>query len=198
YRRCASIEPNETSFQLGEASALESLRRADEAIALLTPLEAKLQSEPAVLAEGLMALADSLWRKGETQLAQATFQKEVQLKASPATDRAAHIKLAALQSPSTEPVFKAYFQPGSEELKLFLLREAWDREPRNPYLNYLLGRRLEQFGAAAIANSFLANALAAELPASIRRESWRLKIESDYLAADCAAVRTDGGALPDL
>jgi len=198
YRRCASIEPNEPSFQLGVASALESLGRTDEVIAVLTPLEAKLQSEPAVLAEVLMALADSFWRKGELQLAQATFQKVIQFKASPATDRAAYIKLNALQSPATEPAFRTYFQPGSEELKLFLLREAWEREPRNPYLNYLLGRRLEQFGAPTIANSFLANALAADLPASIQRESWRLKIESDYLAGDCAAVQTDGGALPDL
>jgi len=198
YRRCASIEPGEPSFQLGAASALESLGRADEAIAVLRPLEAKLQSEPAVLAEVLMAQADLFWRRGEMQLAQAVLEKVIQLKASPPTERAAHIKLAALQSPATEPALRGYFQPGSEELKLFLLRQAWEQEPRNPYLNYLLGRRLEQFGAAAAANSFLANALSDELPAAIQRESSRLKLESDYLTGDCAAVQTDAGALPDL
>jgi hypothetical protein len=65
-------------------------------------------------------------------------------------------------------------------------------------LSYLLGRRLVQARAPLLALPYLSRALAEELPPSIRREAHRLKVESDYLSGDCAAVDTDVGLLPDL
>ena len=198
YRRCSSIEPNEPAFQLGAASTLQRLGRFEEARALLSALASQLQREPTLRAEVMMALADLAWFRGDLPSAESHLREVIQLKGSAATERAAYIKLAAIHSPTVGPILQSYFQPGSEELKLFLLRRAWDEEPRNAYLNYLLGRRLAQYGAAAPANSYLSQALAENLPASIRRESWRLKVQSEYLAGDCEAVQTDAGMLPDL
>jgi hypothetical protein len=198
YRRCSSVEPNEPTFQLGAASALQRLGRSEEARTLLSALASQLQGEPTLRAEVMMALADLAWFRGDLHSAESHLREVIQLKGGAATERAAYIKLAAIDSPTVGPILQSYFQPGSEELKLFLLRVAWDQEPRNAYLNYLLGRRLAQYGAAAPANFYLSQALAENLPASIRRESWRLKVQSEYLAGDCAAVQTDAGMLPDL
>ncbi|MFP2931835.1 hypothetical protein ACLESO_43015 [Pyxidicoccus sp. 3LG] len=71
--------------------------------------------------------------------------------------------------------------------------------PKDPYLNYLLGRRLHQVGSPALAAEPLQLALADEaLPEALRKEALRLRVESAYLAGDCGAVRHEVGALPDF
>ena len=197
YRRCAALQPDEPSFRLGQAVALEKLGRIDEASEELAALSRRVHSQPAQLAEALMAQADLAWRLGHRESAVGALREVLALRTSPAMDRMARIKLAAVDSPAAAAI-RAYFEPGSEELRLFQLREAVGVHPTNPYLSYLLGRRLVQARAPLLALPYLSRALAEELPPSIRREAHRLKAESDYLSGDCAAVDTDVGLLPDL
>lgn len=197
YRRCAELQPDEPSFRLGQAAALEKLGRIDEASEELAALARRVHSQPTLLAEALMAQADLAWRLGQRESAVKALQEVLALRTSPAMDRMARIKLAAIDSPAAAAI-RAYFEPGSEELRLFALREAIGAHPTNPYLSYLLGRRLVQARAPVLALPYLSRALAEELPPSIRREAHRLRVEADYLSGDCAAVETDVGLLPDL
>ncbi len=185
YRRCAELQPD------------EKLGRINEASEELAALARRGHSQHTLLAEALMAQADLAWRLGERESAVKALQGVLALRTSPAMDRMARIKLAAIDSPAAAAI-RAYFEPGSEELRLFQLREAIGAHPTNPYLSYLLGRRLVQARAPLLALPYLSRALAEELPPSIRREGHRLKVEADYLSGDCAAVETDVGLLPDL
>jgi hypothetical protein len=108
------------------------------------------------------------------------------------------VKLAALASPGSGAALWAYFQPGAEDVKLLVLREALTDDPKNPVLAYLLGRRLEQGRAPKLAVRYLAAALEGPLDGSVRKEALRLFIEAQYLAGDCEGVRTSAGQLPSL
>jgi hypothetical protein len=81
---------------------------------------------------------------------------------------------------------------------MLLLQQALAREARDPYANYLVGRRLTLIGAPKLALPYLAATLEAELPDSIRRETLRLQIQAAFMAGDCAAVRDLVGRLPSL
>ncbi|MFP2910996.1 hypothetical protein ACLESD_39365 [Pyxidicoccus sp. 3LFB2] len=119
--------------------------------------------------------------------------------AGPELTRTAQVKLAALDSPARRSAIDAYFRAPQEELRLLLLSRALDALPTDPYLRYLLGRRLHQVGAPSLASEELGRALLAEgLPEELRREAVRLRVESAYLAGDCGAVRHELGALPDF
>jgi hypothetical protein len=72
------------------------------------------------------------------------------------------------------------------------------REAKDPYANYLVGRRLTMVGAPKLALPYLAATLEAELPDSIRRETLRLQLQAAFISGDCAAVRDLVGRLPDL
>jgi hypothetical protein len=94
-----------------------------------------------------------------------------------------------------------YFRSRKEELRLLYLSRALETAPKDPYLNYLLGRRLQQVGDPGLAMEFISRALTStgeELPEAIRREARKLMVESSYLAGDCGAVRHELGALPDF
>jgi tetratricopeptide (TPR) repeat protein len=198
YRRCTTLQPEEPSFRIAEAMALEKLGRWPEASEVLTQAALRLESRPSLLSEVWMAQADLAWQQGDGNLAASLLQKVIAVYAKPATERAAYIKLAALESRHVGPAIRFFFESSKENLKLLRLREALERDPDNPFVNYLLGRRLAQEGAHGAAVGFLDRSLNGELPRSIRLEAIRLKVAEEYLAGDCAAVKVDVGRVPDL
>jgi tetratricopeptide (TPR) repeat protein len=198
YRRCAELQPDEPSFQLEQAQALTRLDRGDEATELLKALAAKLESAPALRADVLLAHADIAAQLGRDDEAAALLKTALELRPAGTVDRTARVKLAALQSPTSGKAIFDYLRPGRDEAaRLLRLREALDREPDNASLAYLLGRRV-QAESPRMAARYLSQALARELPDSLRREALRLKVEALYLAGDCDGVRHEAGQLPDL
>ncbi|HEY8212106.1 MAG TPA: hypothetical protein VIG99_31710 [Myxococcaceae bacterium] len=198
YARCAEIQPEEPEFLVGQAQAMAKLDRVADASALLLGLEQKLGEQPALKAEVMLQRADLAFAAGKGDEAVGLLKAVLELKPSSAQDRTARVKLAAAQaSNESGAALWAYFKPGREEVKLLRLREALERDPENPYLSYLLGRRAAQ-DAPKLAARYLEKALQKELPDSIRREAIRLRLESLYRSGDCAGVRNDAGQLPDL
>jgi len=197
YRRCSEIQPEEPSFRSGEAKALILLEKPDEAAQVLSRLAEQVQGEPALAAEVAMAQADLEWSRGRREEAGRLLAKVIDLKPNAALERAARIKLAVLQTNAARAVW-AYLGEQPEEVKLLGLKEAMDQGHSQPYLSYLLGRRLTQLGLGSMALGYLAQTLAAPVPESIRREATRLKVEALYLSGDCAGVKNEVGHLPDL
>ncbi len=200
YQRCSELQPEEPGFQLGEASALRRLDRPADAAQVLGALAARVKGQDAQEAEVVLALADVALERERPDEARAHLRRALELAATPEATRTAQVKLAALDSPARASAIGGYFRQDAEELRLLRLALALEALPRDPYLHYLLGRRLAQAGAPRLALEHLAKALGSgeALPAEIRREALRLRVESAYLAGDCGAVRHEVGALPEL
>ncbi|MCP3141340.1 tetratricopeptide repeat protein [Pyxidicoccus xibeiensis] len=201
YRRAAELQPEEPGFRLGEATALSTLERYEDAATVLARLaEAERVKGQAVLeAEVAMARADVAMRREQPEEARRFLDFVLSKDAGPELTRTAQVKLAALESPARRAPIDAYFRASHEELRLLLLSRALTAVQKDPYLSYLLGRRLHQVGAPALAAEQLQQALADEgLPEALRKEALRLRVESAYLAGDCGAVRHEVGAMPDF
>ncbi len=198
YQRAARLQPQEPSWWLGQAAALERLERADEASQVLAELAAQVKGQTALEAEVALAQADAATRQGRREEARSHLERALSLASSPEVTRTAQVKRAALDSEAREGPIHAYFRETHEELRLLLLARGLEQAPKDPWLHYLLGRRLYQVEAPALALPHLAQALEGELPEALRREALRLRVESAYLAGDCGTVRHELGALPDF
>lgn len=199
FRRCSDLQPEEPTYQLGQAAALARLQRHPEARALLKGVTEKVQDKPALQAELLLAQADLATEVGDATEAAALLQQVLALETSASVERTARVKRAALASPASGEAVLRYFQGGPDELRLLRLREALEAQPGNSAVAYLLGRRLVQLGEAQRAVPYLTQTLAAaELPDSMARESHRLLAEALYLSGDCDGVRDVSGRLPGL
>lgn len=197
YRRAATLQPEEPRFQMGEARALEALERPEDADKVLAVVAEKVKDKASMAAEVAMARADMALKLDQPTQARTYLESVLSLASSPEVTRTAQVKLAALDSPSRRTPIVAYFASTREELRMLLLARALETDPKDPYLHYLLGRRLHLAGASTLAQEHLGRALQGELPEAIRRETLRLLIEADYLAGDCGAVRHEVGAMPD-
>jgi tetratricopeptide (TPR) repeat protein len=199
YQRAATLQPEEPRYQLGVARALEQLDRAPEARAALEALAARVAPEPVLAAEVALAQADLAVELKAGEEARAHLERVVGFKPGPELVRGALVRRAALDSPALAAPVRSYFRDLREDLRLWRLGRALAAQPGEPYLNYLLGRRLVQSGAPVEAAGHLTRALLGEpLPEPLHREALRLRLQASYLAGDCAAVRTDAGALPGL
>jgi Flp pilus assembly protein TadD len=198
YQRAARLQPQEPSFLLGQATALERLERPDEASQVLAALFEQVKGQPALEAEVALARSDVASRQGNKEQARTFLDQVLALTPGPEVTRTAQVKLAALDSEARAGPIQAYFRERSEELRLLRLAKGLEAAPKDPYLHYLLGRRLLQVDAPALALTHLSRALEGELPDAIRREALRLRVQAAYLAGDCGAVRHEVGALPDF
>lgn len=203
YRRAAQLQPDEPTYVMGQALALDQLDRTTEAAQILATLAgtAKVKQHPALEAEVVMAQADMALRLQQLDVTKQYLERVLALAPSPELTRSAQIKLASLDSPSRLNTVERYFRSRKDELRLLYLSRALETAPKDPYLNYLLGRRLQQVGDPILAVEFISRALAStgeELPEAIRREALKMMVESSYLAGDCGAVRHELGALPDF
>ncbi|QRO00513.1 hypothetical protein JRI60_16485 [Archangium violaceum] len=198
YQRAARLQPQEPSFLLGQATALERLERPDDADQVLAALFEQVKGQPSLEAEVALARSDVASRRGNKEQARAFLGQVLTLTPGPEVTRTAQVKLAALESDVRAGPIQAYFRERSEELRLLRLANGLEAAPKDPYLHYLLGRRLLQVDAPALALTHLSRALEGELPEAIRREALRLRVQAAYLAGDCGAVRHEVGALPDF
>jgi hypothetical protein len=201
YRRAAELQPEEPGFRLGQAAALSALERYEDAATVLTTLadSGRVKGQAVLEAEVAMARADVAMRREQPDEARRFLDVALAKDAGPELTRTAQVKLAALDLPARRAPIDAYFRAPQEELRLLLLSQSLAALPGDPYLRYLLGRRLHQVGAPSLAGEELQRALAAEgLPDALRREAVRLRVEAAYLAGDCGAVRHEVGALPDF
>ena len=201
YRRAAELQPEEPGYRLGEAAALSTLERYDDAATVLASLAdtERVKGQLVLEAEVAMARADVELRREQPDAARRFLDTVLAKDAGPELTRTAQVKLAALESPARKAPIDAWFRATDDGLRLLLLSRALAMTPRDPYLNYLLGRRLNQVGAPGLAGEPLQQALMEEgLPEALRKEALRLRVESAYLAGDCGAVRHEVGALPDF
>jgi tetratricopeptide (TPR) repeat protein len=203
YRRAAELQPEEPTYPLGQALALDQLDRTTEAAQLLATLAAqpKVKEQPALEAEVVMDQADMALRLQKLGEAKGYLERVLSLAPSPELTRSAQIKLASLDSPSRLTTVERFFRSRKEELRLLYLSRALETAPADPYFHYLLGRRLQQVGDPTLAVGHISRALASPtepLPEAIRREALKMMVESSYLAGDCGAVRHEVGALPDF
>ncbi|MFY0574466.1 hypothetical protein ACN28S_09000 [Cystobacter fuscus] len=196
YERAALLQPQEPSFRLGQALALDRLERPDEAAQVLAQVAEQVKEQPALKAEVALAQADVESRRGQLDTARGFLEHVLTLAPSPEVTRTAQVKLAALDSP-VRSTLQAYFQDEAEELRLLRLASALQVAPQDIYVHYLLGRRLLQAGAPVAALPHLSRTVEGEAPAAIRREARRLQVQAAYLAGDCGAVRHAVGTLPD-
>lgn len=200
YRRAAALQPEEPTYVMGQALALDQLDRTTEAAQLLATLAEKVKAQPALEAEVVMDQADMALRLQQLDAAKKYLEQVLALAPSPELTRSAQIKLASLDSPSRLKTVESFFRTRKEELRVLYLARALETAPTDPYFNYLLGRRLQPSGDPALAVEYLQKALAGgpALSEAIRRETLRLLVETAYLAGDCGAVRHEVGALPDF
>ncbi|MBN1205209.1 MAG: hypothetical protein JXB05_09825 [Myxococcaceae bacterium] len=201
YRRAAGLQPEEPTYVMGQALALDQLDRTTEAAQLLALLAEKAKGQPALEAEVVMDQADMALRLKQLEEARRYLERVLTLAPGPELERAARIKLASLDSPWRLETVERFFRSRREELRLLYLSRALEMAPQDPYLNYLLGRRLQQVGDPRLGLEHTSRALAAgglELPEALRREALRMRVEASYLAGDCGAVRHEVGALPDF
>ncbi len=198
YQRCAELQPDEPGHRLNEATALQRSGRKLDSAELLTQLAEVVKEQPGPSAEVAMARADLAWSRNKPNDAREQLQKVLTLDPSPAMDRTARVKLAALAADEgSSKALWAWFKPGGDDVKLLVLREAMKGGDSDVYVSYLLGRRLSQGSAPALALPYLAAALASPtLPESIRKESLRLQLESLFLSGDCNGVTDAIGRLP--
>ncbi len=199
YQRCAQLQPDEPGYALAQANALQKSGRKAEAGDVLATLWLTVKDQPGPAAEVAMARGDLAWARGKPTEARTYFTSILTLDPAPAMDRTARVKLAALENPEAGKALWSYFKPGGEDVKLLVLREALKGSPSDVFLSYLLGRRLAQGSAPALALPYLAAALVpATLPESIRKETLRLQLEALFLSGDCAGVKDAVGKLPSF
>jgi len=187
YQRCSVISPEEPAFRLGQARALTALGRAKEALHALREAEGQVADRPALLADVLLAQADTAAHGGDFAGARNFLQRLLSLQPGGALERTALVKGAALAAPAARGALWGYFEPGHDTQKILALKEVLDQPPAG-YAAYLLGRRLVQDGSPAQGRTYLRQALTAPLPDSLAREAQRLLAEADFLAGDCAAL----------
>lgn len=189
YRRCAQLQPDEPTFQLGEAEALKRLERIPEADAVLRALAKKVAGTPSIAAQVALVRAELLWRK-DPAAGREVLQQTIALHPGPELTRTAQVRLAAIDHPESAQSVQAYFAPEAEDLKLWRLQQAVNAHPDDGVGHYLLGRKLalDEVGPEALTN--LAAARAHGLPAEVEREALRLELLAAYLAGDCAQVHT--------
>ncbi|WP_224369299.1 hypothetical protein [Hyalangium versicolor] len=201
YRRAGQLQPEEPTYAMGQALALDQLDRTTEAAQILSTLATKVKEQPALLAEVVMDQADMALRLQNLDEARKYLEQVLSLAPSPELTRSAQIKLASLDSPSRLQTVERFFRVRQEEVRLLYLARALQIAPKDPYFNYLIGRRLHQAGEAQLAVEYLTQALtpgSETLSEAIRKEGLRLLVEASYLAGDCGAVRHEVGALPDF
>lgn len=199
YQRIIELQPDDYRHEMAKANALERAGNKAAAAELLEKVAPKVEKDQAAAIEVAMARADVLWELGRADEAKAQLEAVLKLDPSPAMDRTAHVKLAALASPEVGRAIWQYFGPGGDDVKLLVLREALAKVPGQAEAAYLVGRRLATHSdQPMLAVKYLSQALAGtSLAPSIRREALRLKLESRFLSGDCAGLREEAKSLPD-
>ncbi len=194
-RRCVALQPEEPSFALQEAAALQRLGRLSEASQVLLRLQSRVEGLPALEVETGLARVRLAFLSGEWDDAPALLEQLANAKPGLNLERQVAVWRAAETAGDAGRSVMAYLAR-PDELRELGLQRALATAPEQPLVHYLLGRRLLDLGAPAAGGAHLRTALALGLPPPVDREAWRLRVSADYLAGDCGAVADDAGQLP--
>ncbi|MEW6433879.1 MAG: hypothetical protein AB1730_20430 [Myxococcota bacterium] len=187
--RCRALQPDEPSHVFSEARALHRLDRTKDAIALLDAQLERFKAEASLFADAALPRVQLAVEAHDDATAQRLLTALVEKNVSPAVDRTARVRLAALSMPpAARAAVDASFGAGDDAVQLYRLREALLAAPGEPVVAYLLGRRLTQAGEGAEALRWLDVARDAALPETLARETARLSLEAAYAAHDCHRV----------
>ncbi|MCC6332480.1 MAG: hypothetical protein IT380_00670 [Myxococcales bacterium] len=187
--RCRALQPDEPSHVLAEARQLQRLGRAQQAAALLDGQLERFKDEPSLFADAALPRVQLALEADDEVTARRLLTTLTELQVSPAALRTARVRLATLElPPKGRAAAAAYFADGDDATRLYLLREGLLETPDQPYLAYLLGRRLTQAGESSEGLRWLEVALAAPLPEPLAEETTRLALEAAYGAHQCARV----------
>ncbi len=197
--RCETLQPEEPAHVLTRASLLRRIGNDQEAETVLNALLTRVSSAPSTWSDVALALADLAIGKGDDARAKELLQTIVEKEASPSMDRTARLRLHSLETTGTvRTALVKYFSNDPDAAQLHWLERAHAEAPSEPYVAYLLGRRLVQKEAHAEALELLDVARADEtVPPSIRNEATRLLLEASFGAGDCEKVKALA-ALPGL
>ncbi len=187
--RCHALQPEEPAHVLAEAHALRRLGLLDAARATLDAELKRLEAEPTSWADAALARADLAQEEGDADLARRLWTAVLEKQLAPAMERTAQVRLAGSQlSPTAREAVRRYFQPGDDEVKLYLLREALVAEPGAVPLQYLLARKLALAGESQPALALFEALLAQDPPPSVAKESTRLALEAAFALGRCETV----------
>lgn len=187
--RCQALQPEEPSHALARARTLRRLGRDDEARTLLEALAQRVDGAPASWAEAALELADLAITRGDDATAQGLLERIVERQVSPTMDRTARVRLHSLtRTGATRRALVEAFSRNTDA-QLHWLEVAHAEAPQEPFVAYLLGRKLhgrEVFdGALPVLEVARADAT---VPPSIRRETLRLMLEAAARLGDCDRV----------
>lgn len=186
--RCRALQPDEPSHALAEANALHRLSQDEASRTLLDSELKRLEDEPSAWAEAAMARADLAREDGDLETATRLWTRVLERQISPTMDRTSQVRLDGIGLDAV----RRYFQPGDDDLKLFLLRDASQANPKSWSVRYLLGRRLQQAGESSAALPILEQLLGEAVPPAIEKESTRLAIEAAFALGRCDRVKKWG------
>jgi hypothetical protein len=195
----AALQPDDYRHVVDQSEALEHAGQKAAAAELLAKLQPAVAADHAAAVEVAMQRADLAWALEKPDEVKARLDEVLALEPGPAMDRTAHVKLAALAAPpEIGRAIWQYFGPGRDDVKLLVLREALTKLPGQGETAYLIGRKLALGGnQPMLAVRYLSQALSgAALTPSIAKEAWRLKLESRYLAGDCAGLKEEAPKVP--
>ena len=189
--RCELLQPEEPAHVLSRAAMLRRLGSDDKARVLLEKLADRLKDAPSSWADAALALVDLAISRSDDVTARALLSQLIDKRISPSMDRTARVRLRSLDSGG--PVRLAltrYFSSDPDVAQVHFLEVARAEKPSEPFIAYLLGRKLHQKEAFAPTLEVLEVTHAdATIPESIRRETVRLMLEAAYGSGNCARVR---------
>ncbi len=188
--RCQALQPDEPAHVLARVATLRRLGRTEEVGTLLEALAARVKDQPSSWAEVAMVQVDLALARNDDSLARALLEQVLALKVSPSMDRTVHVRLHSLEtSGAVREALGRYFTGTPEPVVIFLLREALASSPQEPFVAYLLGRKLSLGGGPSEALPLLELARRGAVPASLQREALRLSIEAAFSAGRCEQVK---------
>lgn len=201
--RCEALQPEEPTHVLTRAALLRRMGNDQEAASLLTGLLSRVAGAPSTWCDVALALTDLAITRGDEARAKELLIGIIEKEASPSMDRTARVRLHSLEtSGAVRTALVKYFSNDPDAVQLHWLERAHAEAPTEPYVAYLLGRRLQQKDASAEALELLEVVRQDEaLPSSMRIETVRLMLEAAFGAGDCETVKQvaeGAGLTPNL
>ncbi len=189
--RCEVLQPEEPAHVLSRASMLRRLGNDEEARGLLEKLADRLKDSPSSWADAALALVDLAINRSDDTTARNLLTQLIDKRISPSMDRTARVRLRSLDSDgAVRHALTRYFSTDADVTQVHFLEVARAEKPGDPFVAYLLGRKLHQKEAFAPALAVLEVTHAdSTVPESIRRETLRLMLEAAYGSGNCARVR---------
>jgi hypothetical protein len=187
---CQHLQPDEPAHVLSRASMLRRLGNDDEARVVLENLAERVKHAPSSWADAALALVELAIIRKDDVTARALLGQIIDKHISASMDRTARVRLHSLDSEGVVRVaLTRFFSNDPDVAQVHFLEVARVAQPSEPFVSYLLGRKLHQKESFAPALEVLEVTHAdPSVPESIRRETIRLMLEASYGSGNCQRV----------